>query len=83
MKSDVQRAIPLEIRSSSDQAVSELVAAENKDRMVIYQALAAKNNTTVEQIQKPYALRLQKDAPQGAPIEEFNGSSGNYQWRTK
>ena len=73
----------LEIRDSSDSAVSELVATENKDRMVIYQALAAKNNTTVEQIQKPYALRLQKDAPQGAPVEEFNSSSGNYQWQTK
>ena len=73
----------LEIRNSGNPAANDVVSAENKDRMVIYQALAAKNSTTVEQIQKPYALRLQKDAPQGAPIEEFDTSSGTYQWRTK
>ena len=73
----------LEIRKAADPIASQAVAAENKDRMVIYKSLAAKNNTAVEDIQKPYASRLQNDAPPGAPIETFNSSTGDYQWQTK
>lgn len=73
----------LEARSATDPVISQLVSGENSDRMVIYKSLAAKNNTGVEEIQKLYASRLQKDAPQGAPVEAFNSSTGTYQWQTK
>lgn len=73
----------LEVRSAADSNASQLVSSENSDRMVIYQSLAAKNNTGVKEIQKLYATRLQSDAPQGAPIEAFNSSTGSYQWQTK
>jgi len=64
-------------------AVQALVKSENNDRMIIYQALAKKNGTSVEQVQNLYAKRLQSDAPEGTPIEEFNESTGAYEWHPK
>lgn len=60
-----------------------MVNQENSDRMLIYQALAQKNNTPVTEIQKLYASRLQSDAPSGTPIEVLNSSSGAWQWQKK
>ena len=54
-----------------------LVQAENSDRMVIYEAVAKKNGSLVDEVQKLYAKRLQDDAPAGTPIE---GASG---WQVK
>ena len=75
----------LEIRnaSASNASLEEIVKAENKDRMIIYNALAEKNNTTVEEIQKIYAARLQEAAPGGTPIEVLNQSTGAYEWKAK
>jgi uncharacterized protein YdbL (DUF1318 family) len=61
----------LTVRGAVDGAVVE---AENQDRSVIYQALAAKNGTSVEEIQKVYAERLRKDAPNGTPVQNPDGS---------
>lgn len=72
----------VEIRGSADTSVEALVSAENKDRMVIYGAIAEKNGTSVEEVQKLYAKRLQSDAPSGTPIEVVN-EDGSSQWRTK
>ncbi len=55
-----------------------VIQEENADRMVIYQALAQKNGTSVSDVQKLYAERLQKDAPSGAPVEQASG-----EWTTK
>ena len=75
----------LEIRDvgASSVSVEEIVKAENKDRMTIYKALAEKNNTSVDEIQKIYASRLQESAPQGTPIEVLNPSTGAYEWKVK
>jgi uncharacterized protein YdbL (DUF1318 family) len=75
----------VEIRNSSqaDSSVQALVNAENSDRMVIYKGVANKNGTSVEEVQKLYAKRLQDDAPSGTPIEALNESSGSYQWKVK
>ena len=51
--------------------------------MIIYQAVANKNNTSVEEVQKMYSKRLQNDAPSGTPIEVLNESTGAYEWRVK
>ena len=64
-------------------AVKELIRAENKDRMIIYKALAEKNDTSVESIQKVYAQRLQNDAPMGTPVEVLSQASNSYKWKTK
>lgn len=63
--------------------VKELIKEENKDRMVIYKALAEKNNTSVEGIQKVYAQRLQNDAPTGTLVEVLSEVSGSYKWKVK
>lgn len=75
----------VEIRDSRSAADSlrQLVDIENKDRMIIYQALAKKNGTSVEEVQKIYAKRLQTDAPPGTPIEIFNSAASNYEWKLK
>ncbi len=69
--------------SSGDASLEELIAAENQDRMVIYNSVAAKNNSSVEEIQKVYAKRLQGDAPVGTPVEVLNKETGSYEWKKK
>jgi len=75
----------LEIRDSQDidSSLRQLVKAENADRMVIYKAVAQKNNAPVHEVQKIYAKRLQDDAPAGTEIEVFNENSGIYEWEIK
>ena len=66
------------VRGSSDARVEQLVKDENQDRMIIYDEIAFKNGTSVEDVQKIYAERLQQSAPSGTPIETKNGT-----WETK
>jgi uncharacterized protein YdbL (DUF1318 family) len=75
----------LEIRNqeSVDPSLGGLVRAENDDRMLIYQAVAEKNGTSVEEVQKLYAKRLQDDSPIGTPIEVLNETTGHYEWKVK
>ena len=75
----------LEVRDpqSADASLNELIRQENSDRMIIYQAVAEKNNTSVQEIQKIYAKRLQDDATSGTPIEVLNEATGAYEWRSK
>jgi uncharacterized protein YdbL (DUF1318 family) len=61
----------------ADASVTELISAENSDRMVIYQAVAKKNGTSMAEVQKLYAKRLQSSAPAGSQIEEADG------WKVK
>lgn len=72
----------LEIRGNADSLASAFVQAENNDRMIIYNAIAEKNGTSVEEVQKMYAKRLQNDAPSGTPIEALD-ESGSANWRIK
>jgi len=75
----------VEIKNSEglDVAVTQIIDAENSDRMIIYQSVAKKNNTSVEEVQKIYAKRLQGSAPSGTPIEVLNQATGSYEWKIK
>lgn len=76
----------LEMRNSGAAllpSVKQLVKDENNDRMIIYQAVARKNNISVEEVKKMYAKRLQEDAPFGAPVEGLNEATGSYEWKVK
>lgn len=75
----------IEIRdaSAADSSVEQLVKAENDDRMIIYQAVAKKNNTSVEEVKNLYAKRLQQDAPTGTPIEVVDEATGAAKWKIK
>ncbi|NQT06124.1 MAG: YdbL family protein [Candidatus Omnitrophica bacterium] len=66
------------IRGSADSSISNLVSDENNDRIFIYKGIAKKNGTSVSEVQKIYAERLQGSAPSGTPIETSSGS-----WRIK
>jgi len=72
----------VEVKAKGEGPAYGLVVAENKDRMIIYEALAKKNGITLEAVQKIYASRLQADAPAGTPIEAKN-PYGNYEWKNK
>lgn len=75
--------VEIRIRITETGAILDaLVKAENEDRMIIYQAIAKKNGTSVEDVQKIYVKRLQADAPLGTPIEILT-SSGSYEWNIK
>lgn len=67
----------LVIRGSADASVKKMVSDENSDRMYIYKEIAKKNGTSVSDVQKVYAERLQGKSPSGTPIETGGG------WRTK
>lgn len=64
-------------------SVKEIIDGENNDRLVIYKSIAAKNSTSVEEVQKLYAKRLRNDAPSGTPVEVLNESTGVYEWKVK
>jgi len=73
----------VEIRGNVDSYANALVGAENNDRMIIYRAIAAKNGTSVDEVQKMYAKKLQDGANSGTPVETLNESTGQYEWKTK
>ncbi|MCM8783161.1 MAG: YdbL family protein [Candidatus Omnitrophica bacterium] len=75
----------LDIRETgkADNNLGNLIKEENNDRMIIYKAIANKNNISIEEVQKLYSGRLQKDSPSGTPIEIFNASKGSYEWSIK
>ena len=63
----------LSIRNSADPAAASASQAENSDREAIYQALASKNSTSVDEVRKVYAEKLRKQAPAGAPVQSPDG----------
>jgi len=75
----------VEVRDSSqaDSSVNQLIEAENNDRMIIYKSVAAKNNTSVKEVQELYVKKLRDNAPSGTPVEVLNESTGAYEWKTK
>ncbi len=73
----------VEIRGDADSSIKALIDAENTDRMIIYNAIAAKNGISIEEVQKMYAKKLQGGANPGTPIETLNESTGQYEWKVK
>jgi uncharacterized protein YdbL (DUF1318 family) len=75
----------LEVRSpgKADENTLSMVTAENSDRMTIYRGIAHKNGTKVQDVQKVYSKRLQRDAPSGCPIEEMDEVTGRAAWSVK
>jgi uncharacterized protein YdbL (DUF1318 family) len=75
----------VEVRDSSQATDSarQLIEAENSDRMIIFKSMAAKNNISIEEVQKLYARRLYHRLPTGTPVEVLNEASGVYEWSKK
>lgn len=62
------------IRSSGDPGAQALLNAENSDRMIIYRAIAQKNGSSVQDVQKVYAERIREGLPSGAHVQSADGS---------
>ncbi len=60
-------------KTSLDPGRLAMIEQENKDRLVIFEYVAKKNRTSVEETGKVFADRIQKDAAAGTPIEESSG----------
>lgn len=64
--------------------IEDLIESENKDRLIIFEAIAKKNGTSLQQVQTIYVNRhLHPDAPKGTPLEIFNEKTGTYEWKIK
>lgn len=61
-------------RASGDANAQALMSAENADRMIIYRAIAAKNGSSVQDVQKVYAERIREGLPAGAHFQNPDGS---------
>lgn len=74
----------VEVRNAAmaNSSVEKLIQAENNDRSIIYNSVASKNKSSVEEVQKIYAQRLQNDAPAGTPIE-VTDAAGAARWKIK
>lgn len=55
-----------------------LVEEENKDRRMIYQYVASKNQASIDSTGRVFAKRIHEDAPLGTPLESSDG-----QWSIK
>lgn len=64
------------LRDSGNSQAKGVMEAENNDRMVIYRAIAAKNGSKVEEVQKIYAARIREGLPSGAYFQNAEGSWG-------
>lgn len=51
-----------------------VLSAENADRLVIYRAIARKNGSSVQDVQKIYAERIRAGLPAGAHVQNPDGS---------
>jgi uncharacterized protein YdbL (DUF1318 family) len=71
------------MQDKADAAVKEIISEENADRMIIYKAVAQKNNTSLSEVQKLYSKKLQENAPSGTPVEVLDEATGKSIWKTK
>jgi uncharacterized protein YdbL (DUF1318 family) len=76
-------SVIVRIQDKADSAVQKIISEENADRMIIYNALAQKNNTSLAEVQKLYAKKLQGSAPAGTPIEVLEEATGKSIWKIK
>lgn len=61
-------------RSAVDGRAQQIMSEENIDRMIIYRAIAQKNGSSVDGVQKVYAERLREGLPSGAYFQNLDGS---------
>lgn len=62
------------MRGAGDARAQQIMAEENSDRMVIFQAIAKKRQSSIDNIQKVYADRLRDRLASGTPVQNEDGS---------
>ena len=68
--------------SAVDSKTAAMVEEENKDRRIIYQHVAQKNEAGLDDTGRVFAKRIQEKAPSSTPIEVME-SSGSFKWTIK
>lgn len=58
----------------ANKASADVVAAENKDRQTVYQAIAKQQGTTAELVGKRRALKIAKRAASGEWVQDAGGN---------
>jgi len=71
------------ITTAQDQQIEQLVQAENRDRQVIYQSVAAGNGVPVGETYKVLFTDQYQRAPAGWYFEMYEAASGGYVWKKK
>ena len=64
-------------------ALADLVKYENEDRLIIYNEIAKRDNLSLEEVEASQAKTLQDKAPHGTPIEVYNDSKQDFEWKIK
>lgn len=62
------------VRVPGDSRAQQVMTEENADRMIIYRAIAEKNGSSVEAVQKVYSERLRNGLESGASFQNPDGS---------
>ena len=71
------------INSSLKKKVEELISEENKDRLVIYKATAAKNGVSLKNVEKIFFAAHYNHAQPGMWFEVFDSKTNSYNWVKK
>ncbi len=71
------------IESNLSDQVKEVIDKENKDRKIIYQNTADKNNVSLSAAEKIFFNDHYKRAPSGWNFEVYSQEEGKYTWQKK
>lgn len=71
------------IKSDAPDQVKEIISGENKDRKIIYENTAKKNDAKLSAVEKIFFKDHYKRAPSGWHFELYNQDKGKYTWQKK
>ncbi len=71
------------LKSDTPYQVKEVIAQENKDRKIIYQSTADKNNAQLSAVEKIFFKDHYQRAPAGWYFEIYDQEEGKYIWQKK
>ena len=77
------RALPPSLAKETKMAIRRMIEDENRDREIIYRAVAKKRGAEVSEVRKVFLEEHYKRAPKGAWFELFNKEKGKYVWKRK
>ncbi len=61
------------VKKTPDPKAKSLVQAENRDRRIVYQAIAKQQGVAVEVVEKRRALQIARKSPRGFWLQDQNG----------
>ncbi|MFO8052707.1 MAG: DUF1318 domain-containing protein [Candidatus Omnitrophota bacterium] len=71
------------IKSDAPSQVKEIISGENKDRKIIYENTAKKNDAKLSAVEKIFFKDHYQRAPSGWYFEVYDSGKGEYTWQRK